>query len=250
MGGDNPRSDRPAEFDGNRPAAAFYSLRMSEVVGRIGPDSPAGGERSAFDGEDAVVSLWRAHRRWVAAVVYAHKPRDVDVDDLLQEVAMKLVRNIHRLNDASAVRPWLRTVAVNVARSAGRSTRARTRVVRTGFDAASVPAGAAAPTTSDSLALPLEAPGEKAGDRGRRALELASSLPPHYREPLLLSLRGLSQKQIAEAMDIPVTTIETRLIRARRMVRDELMNDDTGRPRPRSSSAARHSGATASVEES
>jgi len=220
---------------------------MSEVVGRIGPDSQAGGERGAFDGEDAVVSLWRAHRRWVAAVVYAHKPRDVDVDDLLQEVAMKLVRNIHRLNDAASVRPWLRTVAVNVARSAGRSTRARTRVVRTGFDATNAPAGA--PATSDSLALPLEAPGEKAGDRGRRALELASSLPPHYREPLLLSLRGLSQKQIAEAMDIPVTTIETRLIRARRMVRDELMNDDAGRPRPRQPAASPHSGAAASVEE-
>ena len=47
----------------------------------------------------------------------------------------------------------------------------------------------------------------------------------HYREPLLLSLRGMSQKQISEAMDVPVTTIETRLIRARKMIRRELMNE-------------------------
>ena len=35
--------------------------------------------------------LWRAHRRWVAAIILAHRPRSVEVDDLMQEVALKLV---------------------------------------------------------------------------------------------------------------------------------------------------------------
>jgi RNA polymerase sigma-70 factor (ECF subfamily) len=48
-------------------------------------------------------------------------------------------------------------------------------------------------------------------------------LPPEYREPLLLRcLRGMSYRQIGEVLDLPVTTIETRLARARRMIRSEL----------------------------
>lgn len=183
----------------------------------------------------ALVRLWHAHRRWVAAVVYAHKPRDVEVDDLLQDVAMRLVRNVHLLNDPDSVRPWLRTVAINVARSAGRRTRARSRVI-TSIDAEK------AQQIASGQPLDRGAFDRSARDRGRRALELAAGLPPHYREPLLLSIRGLSQKQVADILGEPVTTVETRLIRARRMLRDELLAEEKaserGVPPARSGAAA------------
>jgi len=170
--------------------------------------------------------LWRRHRRWVAAVAYAHKPRDVDLEDLLQEVAMKLVRNIHRINDPSAIRPWLRTVTVNAARSAGRRTAARARHETT------VDVEHAEKLADRPLGPEVGGAVESSRSRGRRALELASGLPPHYREPLLLSLRGLSQKQIAAVLDVPVTTVETRLIRARRMLKEELEAEERpGAPR-------------------
>ena len=53
-------------------------------------------------------------------------------------------------------------------------------------------------------------------------LSAIMALPIEYREPLLLSLRGLQQRVIAELMDVPVTTVETRLVRARRMLREAL----------------------------
>ena len=54
-----------------------------------------------------------------------------------------------------------------------------------------------------------------------RMLELVQTLEPEYREPLILrAVRGLSYKHIAEVLGVPVTTIETRLVRARRMLRD------------------------------
>lgn len=165
----------------------------------------------------AVEAVWRAHRRWLAAVVYAHLPRGTDLDDVLQETAMRLVTNFHHLTDPSAIRPWLRTVAINVARSAGRKRRVRERE-RHGF---------AAGHFDELASLAVEqAPAPAPTQRGERALAIAQSLPPHYREPLLLSLRGLSQRQIAESLEIPLTTVETRLIRARRMIREELRQDD------------------------
>jgi DNA-directed RNA polymerase specialized sigma24 family protein len=69
-----------------------------------------------------VQRVWREHRRWVAAILLAHKPRETDVDDLLQVVAVSVVRKIGELRDPGALKPWLRTVAINAARAAGRQT--------------------------------------------------------------------------------------------------------------------------------
>ncbi len=161
---------------------------------------------------EAVQALWRAHRRWIAAIVLAHMPRQADLDDLLQDVAVQLVRHVHTLKDPASVRPWLRTIAVNLARSAGR----KARVVRRHLPLVAAQTGSTIETEHASAKV-------EAGEQGRRALELAQSLPPEYREPLLLrAVRGMSYRQIADVMGVPMTTIETRLARARRMLRDEM----------------------------
>ena len=60
-------------------------------------------------------------------------------------------------------------------------------------------------------------------EEGRRLLELAHRLHPDYREPLLLKcVRGMRYKQIADVLGLPVTTVETRITRARRMLREEV----------------------------
>jgi DNA-directed RNA polymerase specialized sigma24 family protein len=77
--------------------------------------------------------IWREHRRWVAAILLAHKPRETDLDDLLQVVAVAVVRKIGELRDPEALKPWLRTVAINAARASGRETqrsRKKLRLVR------------------------------------------------------------------------------------------------------------------------
>ncbi len=162
-------------------------------------------------------AVWHAHRRWVAAVILAHKPREAEVEDLLQDVAMQLVRNAELLRDPTAIKPWLRTVAANVARTAGRRQSVRRRVfASTEADADSTPAS---PDQSD------DGPGGR--EEGRRALEAARALPEEYREPLLLrAVRGMSYRQIADVLGLPVTTIETRLVRARRMVREAMERDE------------------------
>jgi RNA polymerase sigma-70 factor (ECF subfamily) len=183
---------------------------------------PAAGEH--FPLPSPLTEVWCECRRWLAAILYAYKPREVDLEDLMQDVAMKLIEHGHHMvkpGDPAAIRPWLRTVAINTARSAGRKVRTRNRA---GSDLETDAMARQAGATPD---------GEDARDRGRRALEVARSLPPAYREALLLNLRGLSQRQIAHVLEVPVTTVETRLIRARRMVRDELEGPASPESEPR-----------------
>lgn len=189
-----------------------------------GPDAARPGEPTALDSErrvraaiagdaEALRRVWIEHRRWVAGVLLAHKPREVDLEDLLQDVAMTLVRRVSELRDESAFRPWLRTVAINAAQAALRKAKVRRRDASERKERAAS-AGGVEPRPGADAALADR-------EHASRLLELARELPEGYREPLLLrSIRGLSYQRIGEIMSLPETTIETRITRARRMLRE------------------------------
>jgi RNA polymerase sigma-70 factor (ECF subfamily) len=174
-----------------------------------GPDVSAAiaGERAALD------ALWCAHRGWVAAVLLAHAPHRTDLDDLLQDVAVAFVRGIRGLKDGRALRPWLRTIAVNTARSAARTAALRRRGDRSHDQ----------PITS-AIDPDLGA-AQRLEQREQMDALLArvAELPLDLREPLLLrAVQGLSQREVADVLGVPETTVETRLARARRALRAAL----------------------------
>lgn len=175
--------------------------------------------------------LWHEHRRWVAAIVLAHMPKAAwggapELDDLLQEVAMAMVAKISGLRDETAFKPWLRAVAMSIAQTSGRRSKVRKegwlRLVnmrgdddRPEFDAA-----------------PGSLRGEQIAD-GRRLMRLAAELPDGYREPLLLKcVQGMSYKEIGRVMGLPDTTIETRIARARKMLRERAETTADGLVQP------------------
>jgi len=165
--------------------------------------------------------LWRTHRRWVAAIILAHRPSSVEVDDLMQEVAVKLVSKMASLRDAASFRPWLRQIVLNVCRGSARSLRPTLRLSHgeTGDDDLPDATRVAVPASTQETATELVG----RGDAARRLMEQVRTLPPEYREPLVLRcVRSLTYQQISEILNLPVTTIETRLARARRMLREEV----------------------------
>ncbi len=171
-----------------------------------GRDAPGADVLSAISGDrDALRRLWQEHRRWVAAILMAYKPREAEVEDLLQSVAVQVVRKIGTVREPEAFRPWLRRIAINAARAEGR------KVTRRG----------------SPLSISSEAPAAETGcaaerwDEAGRLMELARELPEGYREPLLMRCaRGMSYTQISAVLDLPETTVETRIARGRRMLRD------------------------------
>ncbi|MDI1288502.1 MAG: sigma-70 family RNA polymerase sigma factor [bacterium] len=172
--------------------------------------------RAVAGDADGLNDVWRNNRRWVAAILLAHKPRWADLDDLLQEVALSLVKKVHEVRDPGAIRPWLRTVALNVAHATARAGKVRTWVTGAQVgDADGEPDHG--PTAAVAAgAAPLV-------DREARAtiVQLASQLPDGYREPLLLkAIDNLSYREIGRIMGLPETTVETRIARARKQLRE------------------------------
>ncbi len=172
------------------------------------------GDRAAME------TLWCQHRRWIAAVLLVHKSSFDQVEDLLQDVAMTFVTKIGSVRDPSNIRAWLRTVAINAARASARSAKARPWLRTSGT-------ANAAPATEPSI----RAQDVSLDDEAARLLLLVSQLPDAYREPLTLrALHGLRGKYIASILGLAEATVETRIARARRMLRERMESCERGDP--------------------
>lgn len=205
------QEDRILDPDG-RPMNGVAERGGGAAAAVVRADTVAVVQRAMAGDPAALRTIWEENRRWVAAVILAHKPAFEDLDDLLQEVALTLVDKIDTLREAEHLRAWLRTVAVNTARAAGRRSKFRPRREVEDHD-----------LTAD--AVPEAIVGS---ERSRRILDRVAALPETYREPLVMrAVRGMRSKQIAEILGIPPATVDTRIARARRMLTEtEKAHDD------------------------
>lgn len=200
-------------------------LAPVEDAGGSGGDSAIA---RAISGDAAALDeVWHAHRRWTAAVLLAHMPRDADLDDLLQDVGMTLVAKIGGVREVGAFKPWLRAVAMSIAKTAGR----RRKVRKAGFIKIAGLRGLTEGRGEDDQE-DADQPRTAAMHEGRRLMDLSRDLPDGYREPLLLKcVQGMSYREIGRVMNLPETTVETRIARARKMLRERAMQagvDGTG----------------------
>jgi len=168
------------------------------------------GDRAALD------AFVRRHDPWVRGIVYATVGRSASLDDIVQQVWTNVWRQIGTLADVKAWRGWLSTMARNAAIDAGeKSVRERRR--RVSLSRADAPASRRA--SPDEMVIRSE--------EHRRVLNAIHGLPAIYREPFILRhVEDWSYAQIAEALAMPVDTVETRLVRARRLLRAALAPAD------------------------
>jgi RNA polymerase sigma-70 factor, ECF subfamily len=164
------------------------------------------GERAALD------QFVRRHEGWVRHVVYATLGNARALDDVVQHVWTNVWHQIGTLVDPQRWRGWLYTMARNAAIDAGqRAARDRRRYVRSDD-----PDLAVAPEADPAKLLIGE-------EEHRRILDAIQNLPPIYREPFVLRhVEDWSYAQIGEVMNLPIDTVETRLVRARRLLRTAL----------------------------
>ena len=170
-------------------------------------------EAMARGESDALAELMRRNSPWIRGVVFAATGDAEVVEDVLQRVWLSAWRRIDSLEDAARWRGWLYTLARHAGIDAARrAARRRTLLGRLRSWAAGRPAAQADPP--GRLVLKED---------HQRALEAIADMPAIYRGPFVLRhLAGWSYRQIAEAMDLPADTVETRLVRARRLLRKQL----------------------------
>ena len=120
----------------------------------------------------------------------------------------------HRLQDPTNWRTWLYRIARNAAYDAGRAKQRQRNLFSNLFKRQ--PVKIYHETSPDHQIA--------SNEQHRKILEAVSSLPELYREPFVLKhLEDWSYRQIGEALGLPVDTVETRLVRARRMLRERLI---------------------------
>ncbi|MHC5110053.1 MAG: RNA polymerase sigma factor [Planctomycetota bacterium] len=168
------------------------------------------GDRYAF------AEFVRRHDRWVRSVIFGVLGGSDRVDDVAQQAWTALWSRAKELRNVGKWRSWLYRLVRNAAIDAGRDiTRRRDRRQESLEHAASGGWAVMDPNRPETDLVRDE--------RRDEVMAAVASLPALYREPFVLRhVNGWSYREIAEVMNMPVDSIETRLVRARRFLREAL----------------------------
>lgn len=169
----------------------------------------ATGDRAALD---RLVARWQPRLLRHAWRVLGDPERARDV---VQEAWMEILRGIGRLDDVAAFPAWsYRIVSRRCYRALGRRAREPFEPEEAGL--------------AVEPAAPGHASAEFASDM-RKVMAAVAALPPPQRAALaLFHLEGMGEAEIAVALDVPPGTVKTRLMHARRKVREQLEGGRNG----------------------
>lgn len=156
---------------------------------------------AAFEAEFASLHRYLARRLGASAA-----------DDLAAETFAVAFRSWERLDPDRPVRPWLYGIAANLVRHHWRKERRMLRAyARTGVD----------PVVAD------EDEAVERADADARQRELAAALAELRRDEreilLLHAWAELTDSEIADALDLPLGTVKSRLSRVREKLRNRLV---------------------------
>lgn len=167
----------------------------------------------------ATEQLVKEHERWIRSVIFAVLGRGELVDDVAQQVWTRVWEKLPTLSRPQNLRSWLYRIARNAAIDAGKHA----RLQRDAESALQI--DPLAPHPRASATSTHDAP---AGELHGAIMQAIRALPAIYREPFVLRhLQEWSYAEIGEVLSLPVATVETRLVRARRLLR-ELLADEAG----------------------
>jgi RNA polymerase sigma-70 factor (ECF subfamily) len=162
-------------------------------------------------------ALFRAHARFVAAFVTKLGATKAEVDDLVQEVFIVAHTKGGYQPGPAHPRTWLAAIALRVTRAKQRTTaRRREDTSATAFDAMT----AAGKDPGEALEV-----AESLG-RVQRALDTLDL--EHRAAFILYEIEGESCQAIADALDVPVGTVYSRLHTARKRFLEAHGLDDQG----------------------
>jgi RNA polymerase sigma-70 factor (ECF subfamily) len=166
------------------------------------------GESAAFD---ELLSRWQ---RRILGAIYRVVGREEEARDICQEAFLKAYRALGGFKREARFSSWMYQIALNLCRDRLRRRKGRTLVPIDDMGAL------------DELRPGLH--GDAAGDVESRDLaQLVSravgTLPADQREVIVLKeYEGLTFTEIAETLQVPVSTVKTRLYRGLVVLRGEL----------------------------
>ena len=164
-------------------------------------EAAAAGSREAFD------ELVRRHQVAIVGLARVLTSGRGDAEDLAQEVFVRAWKSLRTFRGDSAFRTWLHRVAVNVVRTS-QSRTGRLLQMFTG-------------STGEAPDAPSREEPVDATLARRQMIERAlAALPEELRLAVTLrDVQGLDYREIAELLDVPIGTVESRIFRARQRLK-------------------------------
>jgi len=165
-------------------------------------------ERALTGDADAFGELVRRWERRIFALAYGMLGREEDARDATQETFIAAFRNLRGFRGEAKVSSWLHRIAVN--QCITRQRRAKVRSETALEDEVEKNAGSFAAPTTYSPAGMVES--RQVTQAVRRAV---NSLPVELRQVVVMKeFEELTFKEIAEALDLPLSTVKSRLYTA------------------------------------
>src|SRR5436309_4394244 len=164
------------------------------------------GDRAAFG------CLYDRYARMVHGILLARVPPR-EVDDLVQEVFLSALRQLHGLRDISRFGAWLGTITRNRANDYFRK---------------SIPEANCTEPVSENQAE-TRATNHATEQEAAVILGVVRALPEAYREPLILRLvEGMTGPEIAERTGLTHGSVRVNLYRGMQMLREKLAETARG----------------------
>ncbi|MCL4708296.1 RNA polymerase sigma factor [bacterium] len=140
-----------------------------------------------------------------------------DVDDLVQEIFIKILQRLDRFEGRSALFTWIYEVTVNHCRD-----ELRRRKRRRWFSLQALPQTVVENIPLDEKPVTDRIENDELEQRLHREI---NKLKPKYRELIVLrDLEGLSYEEIAQVCQIDVKLVKSRLYEARRILAQNMRN--------------------------
>lgn len=136
------------------------------------------------------------------------------IDDILQDVFVKIHKNIGLLEDDTRIRSWVYRIARNTVIDYYR----RQKIREEDIDAFQIDDE---DTLINNDEIDVENPAKEVASGLKEMIE---ALPEKYSQALILvELEGLSQVELAKRLDISVSGAKSRVQRGRQLLKDSLM---------------------------
>jgi RNA polymerase sigma-70 factor, ECF subfamily len=174
----------------------------------------------------AYEELIELYQQPVYNLVYRLLPDPGDACDVVQEVFLKVFRNIGNFRSQSSLKTWVYRIALNEAHNKrrwfGRHKRHEVDLDREDDHARSLQ-----DSLPDSSSSPFDLMlGEETHEKIEQALQ---KLSPNFREAVVLrDIEELSYEEIADILNINMGTVKSRILRGREALRKQLRNEECG----------------------
>ena len=166
--------------------------------------------------ERAFAELIDAYKSSVAGIVYRTMNRAEEVEDIAQEVFLRVFRSIGNFRGEAALSTWIHQIAYRVCLR--ELERHRRRGTHLPYDDDVAAAEVFRESTGPSHAEQFE--------RFEAVKRWTEKLPINYRVALTLYyIQNKKYRDVAEIMDVPIGTVKTYLHRAKEHIRRQILDE-------------------------